>query len=200
LRILAATLTGVSTDEGVEIWTKRLQLLREGAPAISRIGLIGSYAWTDTVIGRDAREAMRQIGTVLVGSPMHAPFDEAAYRSAFASMAEGHADAFMTSGEVENQTNRRIIIALAAEARLPGLSPYREFVESGGLIAYGWDLLDAFRHVAQQVAQILQGAKPADIPFFQENKWDFLVNLKTAKALGLTIPFSLIAQADEVIE
>jgi putative ABC transport system substrate-binding protein len=102
------------------------------------------------------------------------------------------------SEEAESQTNRAVIVGLAAQMRLPALYIFREHVESGGLMAYGHDILDAFRHIAQQIDRILKGTRPADIPFFQSSRFELVI--KTAKALGITIPTSLLASADEVIE
>jgi putative ABC transport system substrate-binding protein len=192
--------TGVSGDTGLEIWAKRLQLLREAVPGISRLGLIGSRAWSKSAIGAAARDAVQKAGISLVGPSLEPPIQESEYRRVFAAMAENHADALIVAGEAESQTNRAVIVGLAAQMRLPALYIFREQAESGGLMAYGYDISDAFRHVAQQIDQIFKGARPADIPFFQSNRFEFLINLKTAKALGLTIPLSLLASADEVIE
>jgi putative tryptophan/tyrosine transport system substrate-binding protein len=96
--------------------------------------------------------------------------------------------------------HRREIIALAATARLPALYPEREYADDGGLMAYGPSVPDNFRHAASYVDRILRGAKPGDLPIQESAKFDFVVNLKTAKALGLTVPPSILARADEVIE
>ena len=96
--------------------------------------------------------------------------------------------------------NRRTIVEFAAKHRLPAVYPFRQFPEDGGLMAYGVDLKDLFRRTAGYVDKILKGAKPADLPVEQPTKFELVINLKTAKALGLTIPPSLLARADEVIE
>ena len=100
----------------------------------------------------------------------------------------------------ENFERRRIIAALAAEIRLPAIYVTREYVEVGGLMAYAADFVDVYRRMAGYVDQILKGANPAEMPFQQPAKFELVINLKTAKALGLTVPQSLLVRADEVIE
>ncbi len=99
-----------------------------------------------------------------------------------------------------NFNNRRLIVQLASEGRLPAIYPWREFVETGGLMAYFFEFADVSRHLARQVDLILKGAKPGEIPILQPTRFLLSVNLKTAKTLGLTVPASLLATADEVIE
>jgi putative ABC transport system substrate-binding protein len=115
-------------------------------------------------------------------------------------MTQERADALIVGDQPENLTNQAVIVELAQEARLLAMYTYREHVESGGLIAYAFDVPEIIRHSAQQIDQVLKGAKPGNIPFYQATKFDLVINLKTAKALGLTIPPSLLARADEVIE
>jgi len=99
-----------------------------------------------------------------------------------------------------NATNRQSIIALAARHRLPAIYPFRYFVASGGLISYGTEVLDTYRQAASYVDRILKGERPSDLPIQQPTKYELVINLKTAKALGLTVPNTLLAAADEVIE
>jgi ABC-type uncharacterized transport system substrate-binding protein len=118
----------------------------------------------------------------------------------FAAMAQEHADALLVGDHPENSTNRALIVALAEEYRLPAIHFYPEIAHIGGLLAYGPDYADLSRHMADEVAQILAGTKPGDIPFLQPTKFTLAVNLKTAKALGITVPPTLLIAADEVIE
>jgi putative ABC transport system substrate-binding protein len=104
------------------------------------------------------------------------------------------------SEAAENVTYRRLIVELAAKGRLPAIYPYRQFVEAGGLMSYGIDISDVGHRVADLVDKILKGAKPGEIPIFQPTKYELSINLKTAKTLGIELPPSLVALADNVIE
>jgi putative ABC transport system substrate-binding protein len=193
-------ITGVMIDAGVEIWGKRLDLLRQARPGLARMG----FVVTTTPLGNLGAAALKDAAAIaditLVGAPLSSPFDASAYGRAFAAMVEAGAEAVFIGDEPENFSNRRLIVERAGQHRLPAMYPFREAVEIGGLMAYAIDFPDLFSHAARQIDQILKGAKPGDIPFYQARKFDLLINLKTAKALRLTIPPSLLAQADEVIE
>ena len=130
---------------------------------------------------------------------MEAPAEEAEYRRLFTAMARDRVDSLLASSAAENLEHRRIIAELAAESRLPTIFAYRENVEAGGLMAYAVDLADMFRGAAGYIDRILKGANPGELPFQQAAKFELVVNLRTAKALGLTIPESVLLQADEVI-
>ena len=118
----------------------------------------------------------------------------------FEVMAQQQPDAVLVSGEGDLYAHRQLIAELAEKHRLPAMCPYRDYVEAGGLMAYTVDLAELLKRMAQDVHQILNGAKPGDIPVYQPTKFELLINLKTAKALGLTIPSELLAHAAEVIE
>ena len=120
--------------------------------------------------------------------------------TAFASAAAQHADAIIVFGDALTVNNAPRVTALAAEHRLPGLYLFRLFATNGGLISYGPDLADLFLRAGSYVDKILKGTKPSDLPVEQPTKFELVINLKTAKALGLTVPPSLLARADEVIE
>jgi len=122
------------------------------------------------------------------------------YDRAFASMASKRTDALFVLGSPILNRDRKLIIALAAKHRLPAIYEWREHVEEGGLMAYGGDASALFRRVAAYVDRIFKGANPADLPVEQPTRLELVINLKTAKALGLTIPPSLLARADQVIE
>jgi putative ABC transport system substrate-binding protein len=106
----------------------------------------------------------------------------------------------MVAEEADHLAYRVAVAELAAKSRIPVMYPYREFVDAGGLISYSIDLVDVFRRIASLVDQVLKGANPGDIPFYQETKFQLVINLKTAKALGLDLPPTLLGRADEVIE
>ena len=118
----------------------------------------------------------------------------------FAAMEQQRPDAVLVSGEGDLYAHRQLIAELAEKNRLPAMCPYRDYVEAGGLMAYAVDLAELLRRMADDVHQILKGAKPGDIPIYQPTKFELLINLKTAKALGLTLPPALLARADEMIE
>jgi putative ABC transport system substrate-binding protein len=116
------------------------------------------------------------------------------------AMAQEHAGAVIVSYQSENFGYRRAIVGLAEETRLPMVYPFREFVEVGGLMSYGTNIPDAFGRLAGYVDRILKGARPGDLPIYQATKLELILNIKTANALGLPFPTSLLVRADEVIE
>jgi putative tryptophan/tyrosine transport system substrate-binding protein len=192
-------ITGVAVNIGEEQWDKRVQLQRQMVPHLTKLGVL------DTRGFRDKWEALmpefgRRRAVTYVGPPLNYPVNEAEYRRVFASLAQIGADGFNVSDEVENIANLKVIVELAEKYRLPALYPFAVFVKHGGLMSYGVDEAELGRNAAVMVGKILKGAKPADIPIFQPTKFDLAINLKTAKALGLTVPPELLATADEVIE
>jgi putative ABC transport system substrate-binding protein len=193
-------ITGISTDAGPEIWSKRLELLREAVPGTSRAGFLASRFGWETPFAVGLRVAPERMGISLIGPPLVAPLQEAEYRRVFKAMLQGRADALIVSDAPEHLTYRRLIVELAASSRLPTIYPYREQAEVGGLMAYAPDLLDVYRRAAGYVDQILKGTKAGEIPIYLAVKFDLVVNMKAAKAIGLTIPPTLLAHADEVIE
>jgi putative ABC transport system substrate-binding protein len=140
------------------------------------------------------------LAVTYVGPPLNHPLNEAEYRRVFASFAQDGADGIMVSDEAENSANLKVIVELAEKYRLPALYPFAMFVKPGGLMSYGVDEPELGRNAAVMVGQVLKGAKPVNIPIFLPTKFDLAINLKTAKALGLTVPPELLATADEVIE
>ncbi|HEV2550255.1 MAG TPA: ABC transporter substrate-binding protein [Stellaceae bacterium] len=193
-------ITGVTVDAGIEIWGKRLDLLRQALPGLARMGYVVTTTPLGNLVAAALKEASSKAGISLVGAPLEGTFDASAYSRAFAAMAEAGAQAVFIGDEPENFSNRRLTVELAHQHRLPAIYPFREAVEIGGLMAYAIDFPDLFSHAADQIDQILKGAKPADLPFYQVRKFALVINLKTAKALGIQIPNSPLAQADEVIE
>ena len=146
------------------------------------------------------RPSGARVGMTMIGALLDDPIQEPEYRRAFAAMVRERVDALLVADTAENYTHRRLIVELAAQARLPAIYPYRDFAEIGGLITYSADVLDQFRRAAGYIDRILKGANPGELPYQQPTKFELVINLKTAKALGLTIPPSVLARADEVIQ
>jgi ABC-type uncharacterized transport system substrate-binding protein len=146
---------------------------------------------------KGADVAARTLGVRLQVVEVRGPAD---FDRAFSDMTRARAGALTVLGSAIFFSERRRLVDLAAKNRLPAVYQVREFVDAGGLMAYGWNLTDLFRRAATYVDKILKGAKPADLPVEQPTKFDLVINLKTAKALGLTIPRSLLSLADQVIE
>jgi putative tryptophan/tyrosine transport system substrate-binding protein len=192
-------ITGVSTDGGPEIWGKSLGLLKEAIPKLSRVGLLVMRG--EKSVAAVLKEAADKIGIAIVGPPLDEPIDETAYRGAFAEMVREGAEAiYVAPGTGAFFAHRQLIVELLEKQGVPAIYPFSAYVEIGGLMAYVADVPDVFSHAANQIDQILKGTKPGDIPFYQARKFDLFINLKTAKTLGLEMPSSLLAQADEVIE
>ena len=136
----------------------------------------------------------------LVGPPLESPVDEGEYRRVFREMAQERVDGLIVSDYATNFVYRQLIVDLAEEARLPTVYPFGEYFELGGLIAYGASVADTYTRAAGYIDKILKGANAAEMPIYLEEKFQLLINLRKAKALGLTIPTSLLVRADEVIE
>ena len=191
-------ITGVTVDVGPEQWGKRFQMLQQVAQA-TRFGILQSRETQEQWLAFQ-RELERGLGIVVVGPPLNYPIDEAEYRRVFAALIQDRAEGIVVSAEDVNVFNVKLIVELTEKSRLPAIYPVKEFVQSGGLMSYGIDQPDLGRSVANVVGQILKGTKPGDIPIMQPTKFELVINLKTAKALGLTVPPELLATADEVIE
>jgi putative ABC transport system substrate-binding protein len=146
------------------------------------------------------QEAAQRIQISLIGPPLDYPLDAAEYRRVIPIMAQAGAQALIVGDQPQNYQNLRLIIELAEKGRLPAIFPFLDSVKLGGLIAYAPDRVALGRQLANQIAQILRGASPRDIPFYQPTKFLLFINLKTAKALDIELSPSLVARADEVIE
>jgi putative tryptophan/tyrosine transport system substrate-binding protein len=192
-------ITGVDPGAGVELWNKLLELLREVLPTASQVGYLTLPAVWDSRVGAGMRAAAQRMGISLLGSILIGPTDEATYRSAFAT-ATGRVDALIVGDEPENYTNRRLIVELAERNQLPTVYPNRQFAEVGGLLTYGVNHASTLRYAARQIDRVLKGAKPAEIPFYQATEFELVINLRTARALGIEMPSAILARADEVIE
>ena len=181
-----------------ELSAKRLALLKEAVPGLTRVAAL----WYSE--GRDGERSLQQIEAAArsLGLQVHVRGirKSSELESAFSAMKEGRADGLITVPSTMLSDNRTTIAEQALKQRLPAISPEKEFVEANGLMAYGANLADEFRRAAAYVDKILKGAKPADLPVEQPTKFELVINLKTAKALGLAIPHSLLLRADHVIE
>jgi putative ABC transport system substrate-binding protein len=189
--------TGVSWLGG-ELTSKRLELASELVPQARAIALMvnPNGANAESVV-RDMQEAARAKGVQL---PILNAGSESEIDAAFASLVQGRADALVVTAEPFINSRRQQIVALAARHAVPAIYGIREYATAGGLISYGASLTAAYREAGIYTGRILKGAKPADLPVEQPTTLELVVNLKTAKALGLTIPPSILGRADEVIE
>jgi putative tryptophan/tyrosine transport system substrate-binding protein len=195
-------ITGVSRYD-LEFYGKLLQILKEVVPSASRLGWLaprriweGAYG---QVTQRAFQDAAGRLGVSLV--PMLVQESTASeYRRVFAEIAAAPPDAIGVSDIADLFPYRRLIVELVEKSRLPAIYGYREYVEAGGLMAYEGELGELGRRMANDVHEILNGAKPGDIPIYQQTAFALIINLKAAEALGLTMPPSLLARADEVIE
>jgi putative ABC transport system substrate-binding protein len=192
-------LTGITLDAGIEIWGKRLQMLKEAIPSMSKVAFLGMREGWEGSHGQALREVGERLGISLdfmlpqQGTPSE-------IGRAFAVMQQQRPDAVLVSGEGDLYAHRKLIAELAEKNRLPAMCPYRDYVEAGGLMAYAVDLAELLRRMADDVHQILKGVKPGDIPIYQATKFELLINLKTAKELGLILPPGLLTLAAEIIE
>jgi putative ABC transport system substrate-binding protein len=191
--------TGFSADPSIEIHGKYLEFLREIKPSLSKVGLLSArLSWEP--YGRPLREIAQKLGITILGPPLDHPFGEQEFRSVIAAMAQDGADALLVTAAAENFPQRRLIVELTEKYRMPAIYPFAEYVKQGGLAAYAVDVVENGTLAAGYVHKILQGAKVADLPYYMPTSVRLFINLKTAKALGLIIPTSLLARADEVIE
>ena len=189
-------ITGVTVVAETVLAAKRLELIREAVPGAARIAVLGAGGPGSNVQVQEAQKAASALRVKLV--VVEAPGTD--YDRAFASIVAERADALFVLMSPTLTRDRKQIIDRAAKYRLPAIYQWREHVEVGGLMSYGGSLIDISRRVAAYVDKIFKGARPGDLPIEQPTKYELVINLKTAKALGLTIPPSLLQRADQVIE
>jgi putative ABC transport system substrate-binding protein len=188
-------ITGFTFDPGPEIEGRRLQLLKEAVPAASRIGFFGTRSeWEQ--IGKELQSAAKGLGVTI----FHLELIPSDYAEAFARIAGEPGEAILASRNGVHFVNKRLIADISITRRLPGVFAWRDITEAGGFMSYSADYSDTLRRAAGYVDRILKGVKPADLPVQQPTKYELLINLKTAKSLGLSVPPTLVARADEVIE
>jgi putative tryptophan/tyrosine transport system substrate-binding protein len=192
--------TGVSVDAGYDVWGKRLELLRELVPRMSTVGVLTVRVAWERFFRTGFEKLAPELGIAVVGAVLERPVTEEKFRHAFTAMLKEHADALYVTETADVFIHAPLVIELAQKYRLPAIYNYRYHAQIGGLMAYDYGLSDLGRIVADQIDKVLAGIKPGDIPIYQAEKFTLTINLQTAKALGLTVPASLLARADEVIE
>ena len=190
-------LTGVS-DVAIELTPKRMQLLKEVVPGLRRVAML----WNESDLGmtlryQDSAAAAQTLGIVVQPLGVREPGD---FERAFASMTRDPPDAILMVSDLLTHLNRRRVNEFAIARRLPSFYEKEFLVRDGGLMSYSPDLDELYDRAASLVDRILKGAKPADLPFEQPTRFQFVINLKTAKTIGLTVPDKVVALADEVIE
>jgi putative ABC transport system substrate-binding protein len=189
--------TGLTNNPGAGWDSKQLQLLKEAAPKVSRVALLHSGAPPEIGMLRGLETVGPALGVTILSAEVR---DSDGLTSAFSMIAQQRAEALLVTPSPLNYRLLKPIVEFAATNRLPTMFGDRAYVDAGGLMSYWTNWNDLARRAAYYVAKILKGAKPADLPVEQPTKFELVINLKTAKALGLTIPPSVLARADEVIE
>ena len=194
-----SNVTGLAYGVAGGMFTKQLELLKQAVPTVRRVAVLSNPAnpahalWTK----EDANPAGRSLGVQLQFVEARAPEE---LDRAFAAMGRERAGALLVLADSPFALHRARLQVLATKSRLPAMYGAREYAEVGGLMSYGVDVRDNFRRSASYVDKILKGVKPADLPVEQPTKFELIINQRTAKALGLTIPPSVLARADQVIE
>ena len=191
--------TGVTADTGYEIFGKQLQILKEAVPSASKV----AFLTISTVNPQWFRQLLAGVSQELKISLLDMVVQESTpseYQRVFAEIAQGRPDAIIVSPIGSLLPHRRLIVDLIEKMRLPAIYAVRDYIEVGGLMAYATDFGELGRRMADDVHEILRGAKPGDIPIYQPTKFELVINLKAAKALNLTLPATLLGRADEVIE
>jgi ABC-type uncharacterized transport system substrate-binding protein len=192
-----ANVTGL-TSNSAQLGGKRLELLKTVVPKASRIAVLYNPGDSSNVLAsKELAQSAPALGLTLQRVEVRSP---AEFENAFAAMARRQAQALFGAAGLLTTPNRQVLVSLAAKARIPAIWGERQFVESGGLMSYAADFYDQLRRSALYVDKILKGAKPGDLPIEQPTNFELVINLKTARALGLAIAPSLLLQADRVIE
>jgi putative tryptophan/tyrosine transport system substrate-binding protein len=191
-------ITGISFYNSADLESKQLEFLREVVPKAAMIGVLVN----PTVAAAQSQESEAQIAARALGLRLFVvnAGSERDFDTAFASLAQQRVEALLIVGNALFTGQRYRLVAVAARYVLPTIYPLREFVTAGGLMSYGGSLTDAYRQVGVYAGRILKGEKPADLPVTLPTKFELVINLQTAKGLGIEIPPMLLARADEVIE
>jgi len=190
--------TGLTVIAGRDMGGKQLELLKEVVPKFARVAYLFDAANPGSLLAQKELEAAAR--ALRVGLRLTEIRNENDLEAAFTAITKERVDALLVAAGPFETVHRRRIVDLAGSSRLPAMYGARWFVDDGGLISYGVSVLDNFRRAATYVDKILKGAKPADLPIEQPTRFELVINLKTAKVLGLTVPPSLLLRADQVIE
>jgi putative tryptophan/tyrosine transport system substrate-binding protein len=190
--------TGTSFDVGLEVFGKQLELFKEALPKLRRVAILSNAGnpAQEIAVG-NVKVAAQSLGLQLQHLPVHRPTD---FDAAFGAMRNKHADGLLVLVDAFFQLHRARLADLAAKNRLPSMFGFREFVDAGGLMSYGPSASDIFWRAAGFVDRILKGARPGDLPVEQPTRFELVINLQTAKALGLSVPQPLLLRADQVVE
>ena len=198
LRRPGGNITGTTFTPGPEIFGKQLQLLKEAVPHASRVAVLSNPSDASFALQvRQVEATARSLGIRLQHVDARGPEE---FASAFAAMERERADALLVTGTSTFLAHRTRLAEFAVKGRLPSMYSFREIVEAGGLMAYAVNMADFVGRSAMYVDKIPKGAKPADLPIEQPTKFELIINLKVAKALGITVPQALVLRADEVIQ
>ncbi len=192
----AGNITGMASFAS-ELAGKRLELLREATPRVSRVALLWNPPGSSPDYMKDTQMAARSLGVTLQSVEIRTADD---FERAFASVLKGRPEALVVGPGQFLFTHQRRVVEFALKNRLPSIYAWKDPVSAGGLIAYGVNIPQVYRRAAYYVDKILRGTKPGDLPVEQPTKFDLVVNLKTARALGITIPQSVLIRADEIIQ
>jgi ABC-type uncharacterized transport system substrate-binding protein len=182
-----------------ELGGKRLELLKEAVPKVTRVAVLYDPSGPSNVYEVKEVLPVTALALVLTLQPLGVRA-AGGFEQVFAALRKQHPDGLYVAGSPLMNANQKRILGFALESRLPSMYFRREFVDAGGLMSYGADDADSFRRLATYMDKILKGAKPADLPVEQPTKFEFIINLKTAKQIGLTIPPTVLARADKVIK
>jgi putative ABC transport system substrate-binding protein len=193
-------ITGVSLDAGIEMQGKHLDILRQAVPSASHIAYLSNRAEWEGAWGQAVREAGQRSGVSIFGIPMERSAGELEYQQAFETMAQKAVEALMANGLPPNYEYRELILQLAVRYRLPSITWWPDQLEKQSFLSYAPDYPYYLRIWADDVGRALNGVAPADIPIEQPTKLVLAINLKTAKAIGLDVPATLVLRADKVIE
>jgi putative ABC transport system substrate-binding protein len=196
----SGNVTGITVDAGAELHGKRLSLLKEIRPSATRLAYLSSSAALKQPQAAIVKQAAEVLKLLLLHIDLGGTLNEEAYKAAGEAIGKAGAELMLVSDEPQHLPNSRVLVGVAAGARIPAMYPFRDMVVAGGLMAYYRDIIAANREAADQVAQILDGKNPAEMPFRQPTSFKLSVSTKASRDIGVTLPPTLLASADEVIE